>query len=107
MYIDIYLYFQRPVIEGSDDEQQQEEQPETRIEVEIPRIKTDLGRAVHYVKLPNFLSVETRYVLTTNYFVKIYLNQNLCLCIHSLILKYVHGFFASICIVKLTCIEAL
>ena len=55
------MSFQRPVIEGSDEENQEpEEVPETRIEVEIPRIKTDLGQAVHYVKLPNFLSVETR-----------------------------------------------
>ncbi|XP_052800320.1 RNA polymerase-associated protein LEO1-like [Mya arenaria] len=50
----------RPVIAGSDEEQEPEEPVETRIEVEIPRIKTDLGRAVHYVKLPNFLSVDTR-----------------------------------------------
>lgn len=51
----------RPMIEGSDEENQEpEEQPETRIEVEIPRIKTNLGKSVHYVKLPNFLSVETR-----------------------------------------------
>uniref|UniRef100_A0A1B0A552 Another transcription unit protein n=1 Tax=Glossina pallidipes TaxID=7398 RepID=A0A1B0A552_GLOPL len=34
--------------------------PETRIDVEIPRIVTDLGREIHFVKLPNFLSVETR-----------------------------------------------
>lgn len=34
--------------------------PETRIEVEIPRIMTNLGKILHYVKLPNFLSVETR-----------------------------------------------
>lgn len=52
---------QKPLIEGSDEENQEpEELPETRIEVEIPRIKTDLGKALHYVKLPNFLSVETR-----------------------------------------------
>ncbi|XP_052223769.1 RNA polymerase-associated protein LEO1-like isoform X2 [Dreissena polymorpha] len=50
---------QRPMIEGSDEEKEAEP-VETRIEVEIPRIKTDLGKAVHYVKLPNFLSVETR-----------------------------------------------
>ena len=42
------------------EEEQEEEQPETRIEVEIPRIVTSLGRTLHYVKLPNFLSVETR-----------------------------------------------
>lgn len=49
----------RPMF-GSDEEQEPEELPETRIEVEIPRITTDLGKALHYVKLPNFLSVETR-----------------------------------------------
>ncbi|KAK3586624.1 hypothetical protein CHS0354_029505 [Potamilus streckersoni] len=51
-----------PVIEDGDEEgeQEPEEPPETRIEVEIPRIITNLGKALHYVKLPNFLSVETR-----------------------------------------------
>lgn len=34
--------------------------PETRIDVEVPRIHTDLGHELHFVKLPNFLSVETR-----------------------------------------------
>ncbi|KAK9869756.1 hypothetical protein WA026_003488 [Henosepilachna vigintioctopunctata] len=34
--------------------------PETRIDVEIPKISCDLGRDIHFVKLPNFLSVETR-----------------------------------------------
>jgi len=34
--------------------------PETRIDVDIPKITTDLGKSVHFVKLPNFLSVETR-----------------------------------------------
>lgn len=34
--------------------------PETKIEAEIPKINTDLGRQIHFVKLPNFLSVETR-----------------------------------------------
>lgn len=33
---------------------------ETRIEVEIPKITSDLGREIHFVKLPNFLSVDTR-----------------------------------------------
>ena len=52
------------MIDGSDEENREpEEQPETRIEVEIPRINTDLGKALHYVKLPNFLSVETRYTV--------------------------------------------
>ncbi|KAF2348988.1 Leo1-like protein [Trinorchestia longiramus] len=34
--------------------------PETKIEAEIPKINTDLGRQIHFVKLPNFLSVERR-----------------------------------------------
>ncbi len=34
--------------------------PETKIDVEIPRIVSDLGRDIHFVKLPNFLSVDTR-----------------------------------------------
>lgn len=38
----------------------EEPPPETRIDVEIPRINVDLGRDIHFVKLPNFLSVETR-----------------------------------------------
>ncbi|KAK7491089.1 hypothetical protein BaRGS_00017653 [Batillaria attramentaria] len=46
--------------EREGDEEAEEPPPETRIEVEIPRIVTDLGNSLHYVKLPNFLSVETR-----------------------------------------------
>lgn len=34
--------------------------PERRIAVEIPKISVDLGTDLHFVKLPNFLSVETR-----------------------------------------------
>lgn len=33
---------------------------ETRIDADIPKITTDLGKELHFVKLPNFLSVETR-----------------------------------------------
>jgi len=47
---------------AANEEEQEEEVPETRIEVEIPKINTDLGRQLHFVKLPNFLSVETRSV---------------------------------------------
>lgn len=39
------------------------EEPETRIDVEIPKISADLGEDIHFVKLPNFLSVETRFVI--------------------------------------------
>ena len=33
---------------------------ETRIEVEIPKINTNFGKQLQFVKLPNFLSVDTR-----------------------------------------------
>ena len=46
-----------PVVEEEEEEPQV---PETKIEAEIPKINTDLGRQIHFVKLPNFLSVETR-----------------------------------------------
>ncbi|CAH8476158.1 unnamed protein product [Schistosoma guineensis] len=36
------------------------EPDETRISVDFPLIRADLGREVHLVKMPNFLSVETR-----------------------------------------------
>merc|ERR1719427_1349531 len=43
------------------EEKPEEDQiPETRIDVEVPKINTDLGREIHFVKLPNFLSVESR-----------------------------------------------
>lgn len=51
------------MIDDDQEEQEEEEAPETRIEVEIPRIVTNLGKTLHYVKLPNFLSVETRYIV--------------------------------------------
>ena len=41
-------------------QEEEVEVPETRIEVEIPKINTNLGSNQHFVKLPNFLSVETR-----------------------------------------------
>lgn len=34
--------------------------PETRIDVEIPKVGPKLGKELHFIKLPNFLSVETR-----------------------------------------------
>ena len=42
-------------------EAEEEMQQETRIEVEIPKITTNFSNNIHFVKLPNFLSVETRY----------------------------------------------
>ncbi|KAH9420566.1 Paf1 complex component [Dermatophagoides pteronyssinus] len=41
------------------DEEQDLPIPETRIEVEIPRITANLGDSIHFVKLPNFLSIDT------------------------------------------------
>lgn len=47
--------------DGMEGEQAEEEPaPETRIEVEIPKVSTDLGSDLYFVKLPNFLSVEPR-----------------------------------------------
>ncbi|XP_075064103.1 RNA polymerase-associated protein LEO1 isoform X3 [Mixophyes fleayi] len=47
--------------DGLDQDQPEEEAvPETRIEVEIPKVNTDLGNDLYFVKLPNFLSVEPR-----------------------------------------------
>ena len=44
-----------------DDEAHEPEEPtETRIEVEIPRINVDLGNATHFVKVPNFLTIDQR-----------------------------------------------
>ena len=52
------FFLQVPVIQ--EEEEEEEEIPETRIEVEIPKINTSLGKNLFFVKLPNFLSVETR-----------------------------------------------
>ena len=47
---------------GEDGEQEEapEEPQETRIDVELPKLQTSLGDEMHFVKLPNFLSVEAR-----------------------------------------------
>ena len=47
--------------EGDEEGEAEEPLPETRIEVEIPRMTADLGHSLHFAKLPNFLSVETRW----------------------------------------------
>jgi len=52
---------------ATSDHEEEETLPETRIDVEIPKITTDLGKAIHFVKLPNFLSVETRPFIPANY----------------------------------------
>lgn len=48
--------------EKADEKEKEIEEPipERRIAVEIPKISVDLGSDLHFVKLPNFLSVETR-----------------------------------------------
>uniref|UniRef100_A0A8D2MKN2 RNA polymerase-associated protein LEO1 n=1 Tax=Zonotrichia albicollis TaxID=44394 RepID=A0A8D2MKN2_ZONAL len=48
----------QPIDENGLSQEQQEEEPipETRIEVEIPKVNTDLGNDLYFVKLPNFLS---------------------------------------------------
>merc|ERR1719245_585288 len=45
-----------------DKPEEEEEDPvqETRIDVEVPKISTDLGQEVNFIKLPNFLSVDCR-----------------------------------------------
>ena len=43
-----------------DDKPDEEPVPETRIDVEVPKINTNLGKEIHFVKLPNFLSMEAR-----------------------------------------------
>jgi RNA polymerase-associated protein LEO1 len=50
---------------GANEEEQEEVESEQLIDIQIPRVKTDLGKEVHFVKLPNFLSVESRYLEKT------------------------------------------
>ena len=47
-------------------EMEQEEEEVPRINVEIPRCVANLGADIHFVKLPNFLSVETRWTTLLN-----------------------------------------
>ena len=42
-----------------EDEDEQVPETETRIDITIPKINVDLGKESHFVKLPNFLSVDT------------------------------------------------
>lgn len=63
---------ERPVVDESDPTEElgvvtREEEPAPeeevpRIHVEIPRCTAQIGSDLHFVKLPNFLSVETRSV---------------------------------------------
>jgi len=45
--------------EERDEEAEQEPVPIARIEVEIPKTSNEMGSEIHFVKLPNFLSVDT------------------------------------------------
>ena len=45
---------------GDREGQEDVEEEVPRINVEIPRCVANLGSDIHFVKLPNFLSVETR-----------------------------------------------
>ncbi len=47
-------------MEDAAQEEEEEEEPEQVINIEIPRFRADLGREVHFIKLPNFLSIEPR-----------------------------------------------
>lgn len=49
-----------PMEQGEEDKEPEEVVPETKIEHEIPYIRADVGKEFHFVKLPNFLSVEPR-----------------------------------------------
>ena len=48
--------------DGAGEGQEDVEEEVPRIHVEIPRCVANLGSDIHFVKLPNFLSVETRLV---------------------------------------------
>lgn len=57
------LYYKIPILKEPREKPEEEEEveiPETRIDVDMPKIWTELGKELHFVKLPNFLSVETR-----------------------------------------------
>ena len=45
---------------GEEGQEEVEREEVPRINVEIPRCVAQLGSDLHFVKLPNFLSVETR-----------------------------------------------
>ena len=46
-------------VDDQDQEPEQEEIPEVRIDADTPRVVADLGEEMHFVKFPNFLSVDT------------------------------------------------
>lgn len=47
------------IFQQFDEEEEQVPEAETRIDITIPKISVDLGKESHFVKLPNFLSVDT------------------------------------------------
>lgn len=49
----------RDIFQEFEEEEDQVPETETRIDVTIPKITADLGKEHHFVKLPNFLSVDT------------------------------------------------
>lgn len=53
-------------MDQEEDQPEQEEEKETQIEVEMPKITQDLGNQMHFVKMPNFLSIEVRYRAKVN-----------------------------------------
>lgn len=50
-----------PDVEERMEEEAVVEEEAPRINVDIPRCVAELGTDIHFVKLPNFLSVETRF----------------------------------------------
>lgn len=51
---------QQAATRAEDEEQQEEEEEETRIDVTIPYCRFSLGAELHFVKTPNFLSLESK-----------------------------------------------
>ena len=45
---------------GEDDELLEEPQEEEQIAVDAPHVRCDLGRDIHLVKLPSFMTVEPK-----------------------------------------------
>ena len=44
------------------EEEEEEETEERVIDAEVPPVEFNLGKQLHFVKMPNFLSVDTRFV---------------------------------------------
>ena len=63
--------------EGEEEREEEREEEAPRINVDIPRCVAQLGSELYFVKLPNFLSVETRYVLVLP---EVSCNQSMSYC---------------------------